>query len=153
SGLHLARKLAHKPPPHMPRLLLVAPFGHELAAKAAETVGLKLLYKPIDRAALHDALVELLAGQMTIATGSHAQRSIPGFEGCTILLVEDNEVNQQIAREMLVPTGATVEIAANGRIALERLFGAGPEAFDLVLMDLQMPELGGIAAVRRLRMD
>ena len=153
SAPRLARALAHRPPPRRPKLLLVAPFGHELAAHAAQAAGLKLLYKPLDRTALHDALVELLAGDASIASGNHDRRSVPCFAGSTVLLVEDNEVNQQIVLEMLAATGAAVELAANGRVALDRLFGAGPQAYDLVLMDLQMPELGGLAATRRLRMD
>lgn len=77
---------------------------------------------------------------------------LPQFGG-KVLLVEDNEINQQIAREMLVAAGLQVDIASNGEIALEKLFAAGPEAYRLVLMDIQMPEMGGHAAARRIRMD
>jgi len=80
------------------------------------------------------------------------QCGLPRFEG-RVLLVEDNEVNQQIAREMLLATGLQVDVAANGRIALDRLFSAGPDAYRLVLMDIQMPEMSGHVATRRVRMD
>ena len=78
---------------------------------------------------------------------------MPRFEGRKVLLVEDNEINQQIAKELLLFTGMELDIADNGRIALEMLFGAEPGEYDLVVMDLEMPELGGHATARRIRMD
>jgi signal transduction histidine kinase/CheY-like chemotaxis protein/HPt (histidine-containing phosphotransfer) domain-containing protein len=68
-----------------------------------------------------------------------------------VLLVEDHPVNQEIALRLLGSRGARVELAANGQEALDKLIAAGPDAFDLVLMDLQMPVLDGLAATRRLR--
>src|SRR5205814_10141213 len=74
--------------------------------------------------------------------------------GLRLVLVEDNEINQQIAVELLEGTGARVEVAANGRIAVERLLeGPVPPPFDLVLMDLQMPELDGLGATAQIRAD
>jgi signal transduction histidine kinase/CheY-like chemotaxis protein len=70
------------------------------------------------------------------------------FDGRRILVVEDNPVNQLITRELLERRGAVVEVADNGRIALD-LAAAGD--FDLVLMDVMMPEMGGLEATRRLR--
>ncbi len=99
-----------------------------------------------------DVRPPMLAADEGIGRASRSPR-IPRFSGRRILVVEDNEVNCQIALDMLAATGARTETAANGMRALERLFGAGPAAFDLVLMDLQMPELGGLAATRRIRMD
>ena len=78
----------------------------------------------------------------------------PGcLQGMPILLVEDNEVNQQVAGEILKGWGANVEIAANGQIALDRLFSQAPDRFSLVLMDIEMPVMDGREATRRLRND
>ena len=64
--------------------------------------------------------------------------------GARILLTEDNEINQQIAIELLEGTGATVKVANNGAEAVEILSGGPqPPPFDVVLMDLQMPEMDG----------
>lgn len=74
-----------------------------------------------------------------------------GIEGLRVLLVEDNVLNQQVAAEMLADAGAQVEIADNGRIALDKL--KSDACYDLVLMDLQMPEMDGFAATAALRSD
>ena len=68
-----------------------------------------------------------------------------------ILLVEDNELNSEIACCLLEDAGYTVEVAENGQVAVERLGGAAPDAFDLVLMDIQMPVMDGYAAARAIR--
>ena len=78
----------------------------------------------------------------------------PGcLQGMSILLVEDNELNQQVAGEILKGWGASVDIAANGRIALDILFAEGAEHYALILMDLEMPVMDGREATRRLRED
>jgi signal transduction histidine kinase/CheY-like chemotaxis protein len=71
--------------------------------------------------------------------------------GLRVLLVEDHPVNQEIALRLLNSRGAQVDVAANGQEGLDKLLVAGPEAYDLVLMDLQMPVLDGLSATRRLR--
>ncbi|HEY8100560.1 MAG TPA: AAA family ATPase [Burkholderiaceae bacterium] len=73
------------------------------------------------------------------------------FDGLTVLLVEDNEINQQIARELLEAVGITVEIASNGRIAVDRLNNASADRYGLVFMDVQMPEMDGHEATRCIR--
>ena len=70
------------------------------------------------------------------------------LKGARVLLVEDNSINQLIAREILENRGAVVDVAANGREALLRAAGAD---YDAVLMDIQMPEMGGIECARRMR--
>ncbi len=84
---------------------------------------------------------------------SHAlSHPLPQLNG-RVLLVEDNDINRQIASEMLIAAGLQVDIAENGRLALDKLFAAGPQTYRLVLMDIQMPEMGGHAATRRIRME
>ena len=76
------------------------------------------------------------------------------MRGARILLTEDNDINQQIAVELLEGAGATVKVANNGREAVEILSnGPQPPPFDVVLMDLQMPEMDGYQATAKLRAD
>jgi signal transduction histidine kinase/DNA-binding response OmpR family regulator/HPt (histidine-containing phosphotransfer) domain-containing protein len=78
----------------------------------------------------------------------------PGcLQGMPILLVEDNELNQQVAGEILRGWGASVDVAANGRVALDMLLAERAEHYALVLMDLEMPIMDGREATRRLRED
>lgn len=71
----------------------------------------------------------------------------PRLSGLCILAVEDNEINQMVAKELLVSEGAEIVLAENGKVACERVH-ATPEAFDLILMDLQMPVMDGFDATR-----
>jgi CheY-like chemotaxis protein/HPt (histidine-containing phosphotransfer) domain-containing protein len=79
-------------------------------------------------------------------------RDLPRATGVRVLLVEDNEVNQQVAKELLESEGAKVTIANHGAEAVKLLTqGVPPPPFDIVLMDLQMPEMDGLTATRILR--
>ena len=73
------------------------------------------------------------------------------FTGKHILLAEDNELNREIASEILQQYGFTLETAENGAAAVERLKNAAPGEFDLVLMDVQMPVMDGYTATRQIR--
>jgi two-component system sensor histidine kinase/response regulator len=73
------------------------------------------------------------------------------FGAASILLVEDDPLNAEVVRELLFAVGLSLRLARNGREAVNLLTEAGPKAFDLVLMDLQMPLLDGLAATREIR--
>ena len=73
------------------------------------------------------------------------------FTGVSVLLVEDNEINMEIAAAILQQYGFTVDKAENGRIALEKVRNSAPGDYQLVLMDIQMPEMDGYTAAREIR--
>ena len=141
---------------HMPKIVMVTAFGREDIRIEAEKLGIDgYLLKPVSMSVLYDTLVDLfgLAGQETRSPlASKKDTRLHDARGIRLLLVEDNEVNQQVAREILESAGAIVTIANHGGEALEILTaGDQPPPFDVILMDLQMPEMDGFAATKLLR--
>ena len=95
-------------------------------------------------------LRELLEAPFQARQGAVAETPI-SFEGKKILLVEDNELNQEIAVEILQEAGFVVEVADDGETAVERMKQAAPGQYDLILMDIQMPIMNGYEATKRIR--
>jgi PAS domain S-box-containing protein len=143
--------------PKQPAIVLVTAFGREEVREEAERLGLDgFLVKPVTKSMLVDTLVNVFAvpDEGGAAAGAVAEESASRLLGARILLTEDNEINQQIAIELLEGAGATVQVANNGRQAVETLAnGPQPPPFDLVLMDLQMPEMDGYQATTKIRSD
>ena len=140
---------------HVPRFCLLAPDPDteryaELADELADELGLTtVLGKPFTRASLR-AAVDRLRGDDGTAHPPTASTPLAGaLGGLRVLLVEDNLINQEVAGFILAHAGATLEIAANGRAALSML--QEDPAFDVVLMDLQMPVMNGFEATAAIR--
>jgi signal transduction histidine kinase/DNA-binding response OmpR family regulator/HPt (histidine-containing phosphotransfer) domain-containing protein len=138
---------------HQPAIVLVTAFGREEVREEAERLQLDgFLVKPVTKSMIVDTLVNVFADASERAAEPGAGDEKSRLLGARVLLAEDNEINQQIAVELLEGAGATVEIAHNGREAVDRLERSGDvPPFDVVLMDLQMPEMDGLQATARLR--
>jgi PAS domain S-box-containing protein len=138
---------------HPPHIVLVTAFGREEVREEAELLQLDgFLVKPVTKSMLVDTLVSIFSEASNVAEITAGSEQSTPLRGARILLTEDNEINQQIAIELLEGAGATVTVASNGRLAVEILFnGTEPAPFDVVLMDLQMPEMDGHQATAKIR--
>ena len=150
-GVATCHQMRELPLSHQPYRLLVTAYGREEVFQAVETEHLDgILIKPINASALFDTLVQLFQGTPRLehrhAEATHLKHH--RIQGAHLLLVEDNVINQQVARELLEGAGAQVEIANHGREALDKL---ATQSYDLVLMDMQMPVMGGEEATQILR--
>jgi len=141
---------------HQPAIVMVTAFGREEVREEAENLHLDgFLLKPVTNSMILDALVNIFgAAEVHAADSAHSDQITPKFTGLKALLVEDNEINQQIAVELLQSVGAFVEIANNGREAVEKLVHSGETPpCDVILMDLQMPEMDGYQATQKIRSE
>jgi two-component system, sensor histidine kinase and response regulator len=143
---------------NIPKIVMVTAFGREDIRNQAEQIGIEgYLLKPVNSSLLYDALVDLfgisaLAERSPRESRGHKQEH--DATGIRVLVVEDNEMNQQVATELLESAGAVVTVANHGGEAVKLLITEGRAAdFDVILMDIQMPEIDGITATRLLRKD
>lgn len=139
----------------VPAIIMVTAYGHEQVRHNAEISRLDgFLVKPVTPLVLMDTIGQALGretGSATRETATGLDVSI-GLTGKRILLVEDNLINQQVAREILESAGIQVDLAENGLEALAQV-KALAELLDAVVMDVQMPEMDGLTATRCIRED
>ena len=140
----------------IPRIVMLTAFGQDdIRAQADELEMDGYLLKPVTPSTLYDTLVRLfgIAGDAAdLSRVTSGDPVSPDATGIRVLLVEDNEVNQQVATELLQSAGASVSIANHGGDAVRILIeGEQPPPFDIVFMDLQMPQMDGFTATRLLR--
>ena len=140
---------------HPPHIVLVTAFGREEVREEAERLQLDgFLVKPVTKSMIVDTLVNVFAGNDDSSHVASEDQHAAILRGAKILLAEDNDINQQIAVELLDGAGASVTVANNGREAVDMLTnGPQPPPFNLVLMDLQMPVMDGYQATAKLRSD
>jgi len=138
----------------IPPIILVTAYGREEIMQQAEDLGLEgFLLKPVSPSMLFDSIMQAL-GEVVPETSRVVQRNeqeaeaLKHIRGACVLLVEDNEINQQVALEILEGAGLHVSLANNGQ---EGVSAVKENHYDAVLMDIQMPVMNGYEATREIR--
>ncbi len=135
-----------------PRVIIVSAYGRNHLIEQSHGSGVAdFLVKPVSQSTLFNALTRVLhihAGEADQAANRPEFEWSPALHGARVLVVDDNEINRQIASELLSGAGMSVECATNGREAVE---AAAANGYDAIFMDVQMPVLDGFAATREIR--
>ena len=148
-GIQFARTLSERDG-HLPPSIMVTAYDSYTLTQQAKALGIQeVLVKPIDPLRLRDAIARALGESVPHTTAHNTRRNDSvDLTGATLLVVDDNELNQQVASELLEAVGARVRLASDGQQALDAM---SYEPFDCVLMDIQMPVMDGYTATSRIR--
>ncbi len=163
-GLEAARHIRALGLAQPPQQIMVTAYGREDVMRGAENAGLQdVLLKPVNPSMLLDTMMRLVgrnqgaadqampqAMPYVAALPGEAYQQLQALRGARVLLVEDNELNQQVATELLEDAGFTVDLAENGQEAVARVL---TQRYDIVLMDMQMPVMDGVTATQHIRSD
>ena len=134
-----------------PIIILTAYDWSDIEAEAKAAGVTAFCSKPMFMSDLRETLMSAIGQKQTDATQELLPEKNVGFMGKHILLVEDNELNREIALEILREYGFRVDTAENGAVAVEKVSTAAPGSYDLLLMDVQMPVMDGYTATRQIR--
>ena len=145
-GVQAAQKLRETLPDTVP-ILFLTPLDAEGTEEALRISRTGILTEPFFVSALQDKVREM----WTDTGGAEEPETAGILQGMRFLAAEDNEINAEILSELLEIEGASCEIVGNGRLAVERFQQAGPDEFDAILMDVQMPVMNGHEAAKAIR--
>jgi len=155
NGLEVIEKIAALPLKSRPVCVLITASGNVQIIEEGKAAGFsEVLIKPASITTLRAAVQRLLVDEGQPGLSQQASVSAESLlrqraQGARILLVDDEPINQMITKEFLEDVGLAVSLANNGKEAVEQLQGDAP--FDLVLMDIQMPEMDGVSASKLIR--
>jgi len=154
-GLETSKRIkTHKTLSKIPAIVLVTAYGKEGLMRQADEIGLEgFLLKPVSSSMLFDAIMQALGKEVqgvprVSRKKEQSDEESNAIYGARVLLVEDNEINQQVAQEILQGVGLIVTIANNGQ---EGVDAAKKNQHDAILMDIQMPVMDGLTASREIR--
>lgn len=178
-GIETSKRIKQNPNmAHVPTIIMITAFGRDQVVKQAENAGIKaFLIKPVNVSLMFNTIMDIFGKetnsdeQDSAVSGqkSDVAKNMVMLNNARVLLVEDNLLNQQVATEILTEAGVIVEIANNGKEAVDLLsrsqaainseqyavnekgYTTNPQKYDLVFMDIQMPVMGGYEATALIR--
>ena len=142
--------------PAQPKIIMVTAYGREETIRSADSLDLDgFMVKPVTQSRVLDTIMQAFGKEGDgpphgARGGGSTPEALAAIRGAKVLLVEDNEINQQVAQELLQGVGLVVSLASNGQEAVDAVAENG---FDVVLMDVQMPVMDGYEATRAIRED
>ncbi len=151
SGLEVVRQIRAIVGQHVPIIILTAYDWTAIEEEARRAGVTAFCNKPIFVSELRDTLVNAMNGREAPVPDVHIPDPIEELQGLRLLLVEDNELNREIAQELLTESGFNVDTAEDGTEAVEIMKKASPGQYALILMDVQMPVMDGYEATRAIR--
>lgn len=151
SGLEVAKKIREKVH-NAPPIIILSGYDWSMIEQEAREIGIDaFISKPLFRSRLIQVMKELLSGEVTEQFDPKALLEECAFEGYRVLLTEDNIMATAIGQEIIGLTGAEVEHAENGQVAVNMLLEHEPGYYDFVFMDIQMPVMNGYEATTAIR--
>ena len=149
NGVEVARRIRKETGKDVPIIILTAYDWSDIEEEARDAGVTAFCSKPLFLSELRSCLYSIVNAEET--TDSDADQKSTVLHTGRILLAEDNELNQEIAAAILNEAGFSTEIASNGQLAVDMLKNSEPGYYRLVLMDIQMPVMGGYEATRIIR--
>lgn len=146
NGIETVRRIRKVIGDSTPIIILTAYDWSDIELEAREAGVTAFISKPLFMSELR----EVLTTPVRTKINKEQERKVD-FTGKKILLVEDNELNQEIASEILKEAGFIVDVAEDGIVAVEKMASAASDCYDLILMDIQMPKMNGFMATREIR--